>query len=218
MYALALSNISQIQLLLGNCPKSIAAAKQALEIARDVNLPLIECDAALRLGTAFGWLGEKDKALKYLTEALSVAENAQMTRNISHINLGLAAYWREEGNLAESRKYASQAQSTAKDIGDRPALIQATAYVAAITAVEGLYFAAIKQLKQQYDEARALGDTLVIVQIGQLFGQTLLTCGKGEADRAEGRQLLESVLQTARDRDLANDIKKIEQILSQSLA
>lgn len=216
MYALALSNISQIQLILGSCPKSIAAAGEALEIAREVNLPLIECDANFRLGTAYGCQGDRDQALRFLTRALEVAEQAQMTRNISHINLGLAAYWRESGNLVESRKFASRAQTTAKDIGDRPALIQATAHVAAITAAEGLYFAGIKQLRQQYDEALGLGDTLVTVQVGLLLGQTLLTCGKGETDQAEGRRLLETVLATARDRDLANDIKKIEQVLSQS--
>ena len=216
MYALSLSNISQIQLLLGNCEKSIEAAREALTIAKEVNLPLIECDANLRLGTAFGYLDDSQQALSYLTEALRVAEEAQMTRNISHISLTLAGHWREAGDLAVSRKYASRAQSTARDIGDRPALIQATAFVAAITAAEGLYFAAIKQLRQQYDDALGLGDTLVTVQVGQLFGQTLLTCGRGDAEKSEGRRLLESVLATARARDLAIDIRKIEKILAQN--
>ena len=215
MYALAILNISQIQLILGNCAASIEAATTALTIAQEVNLPLIECDANLRLGTAYGCLGKPEESLSFLTEALEVAERAQMTRNISHINLGLASYWRDAGNLAEARKYASKSQSTARDIGDRPALIQATAFVAAITAAEGLYFAGIKQLRHQYEEALALGDVLVTVQVGRLLGQTLLACGKGDADHSEGHQVLEAVLKTARERDLANDIVVIEKTIAQ---
>jgi len=214
MFALVLINISQSRTTLSEYDNSIVAAEEALEIARDVTLPLIECDATLRLGIAHASKGDRARGREYLEVSLRVAEEAQMTRNVAHIRIALAEFYLQQNDTNVAKKYAAEAQRVAKDIGDRAAFIQAAALVASITAAEGLYFAAMKQLRQQYEDAAASGDTGLGVQIGGLLGATLLKHGRAETDREEGRQVLRAALENAQQHNLVHLGRRIEQILA----
>ncbi len=214
-YAMCLVNGSQAHLTLGQVTPAIDAAKTALEIGREVKHPLVTIDALVRLGAADFYTRDYAGALKHLFEAMEMAEQAQMNRNLAHINLVLVQIFYHGRDLQKSRVHANRALSIAREIGDKTALSMANAYLGAVSACEGLFNAGRRQLRDALRSIEKINDHQKTIQLQTLLGRVLIECGSSEADCEDGHRLLKDSLETAQSLHLAPEIKTIEEYLAE---
>ncbi len=215
-YALALANLSQARLTLGDMDGSMSAAMQSLEIARDIKNPLVETDALVQLGSTAFFKRDIEAALQYYQQALDIAENANMRRNTAHIHLALVSLCFYCKDYQQCRSHATKALSIAREIGEKTAMIMSNAGLGAITACEGLFNTGLRQLEEAYSGIEKLGNRQMTIHLMALLGEVLLVHGKTDKDKKEGRDRLEDALMLAKEQEIIPEVKLIEEILTQN--
>ncbi len=213
-YALALVNLSQAHLTMGDVELALESAEKALTISREINNPLVETDALVQIGSARFFNREIEVAVESFQAALEIAEKAGMNRNVAHIHLALVNICFYCKDYKNCRTHATKALSIAREIGEKTALIMSNAGLAAITACEGLYNTGLRQLQDAYAGIEKIGNSQMTIHLKALLGEVLLKHGKTDDDTKEGLTLLNNALSSAREHQLAPEIKLIEEILS----
>ena len=212
--ALTLVNISQIRLSLGEPDKAQAAAEKALELAGEIHHPLSECDALLRLGAVAFFRRDLDLAANFYDRAVEIAQVAGLTRNKAVSLLALAALHYYRGDFPACKQRAGEALAIAREIGEETIIALASAYLAALTSRESLYFAGVKQLQKLESEMTGRGDAQLTLQVTTILGDTLITQGRTDDDRLEGKRLLENALKVADEKQLAPEKKWLQEVLA----
>jgi len=215
-YAMALVNESQAQLSMGNVDQAIESATTGYSIGCEINNPLVQSDALVQLGSANFFNRNINKAVECFQEALHIAENSNITRNVAHIHLALVNICFYCKEYEKCRNHATRALSIAREIGDKTALLQSNAGLAAISACEGLFNTGLKQLQDAYSETEHIGNHQMSIHLKALLGEVLRNHGKTPADKEEGMTYLDQALEMARNDNLAPEIKLIEEIIAQA--
>ncbi len=217
-FALTLVNISQIRLSLGEPEKAQAAAEKALQLAEEIHHPLSECDAFIRLGAVAFYRRELDAAADYYRHACEKAKEKGLSRNEAVALLALTVLNYYKGDFDACRKTAGEAMAIAREIGEENIMSLSSAYLAAMSARESLFFAGIKQLEKIEHEVAGRGDAQLTLQVTTVLGETLLSYGRTNEDRQEGTRLLQEALSLASEKQLAPERKWLEEILTRSVS
>ncbi|MEW5925759.1 MAG: tetratricopeptide repeat protein, partial [Candidatus Zixiibacteriota bacterium] len=217
-YALTLVNISQARLTLGESEPAIEAAREALEIAREIHHPLVETDALVQIGSAYFFNREIDEAVRHFQLALEIAEKSNMSRNIAHIHLALVNICYYCKDFEKCRNHATKALSISREIGEKTAMILSNAGLAAINACEGLYSTGLKKLHDAYQEIEKIGNDQMAIHLKALLGEILLNQGKTDRDKVEGKELLHTARSRAFEKGLIPEIKLIDEMLADQSA
>jgi serine/threonine protein kinase/tetratricopeptide (TPR) repeat protein len=213
-YALSLTNIAEIHAMIGEYERAIQVSSEALAIAEEINYPLVIALANQKFGTVYFYQGEYESALKYCLIALKVSNQAGLRRSIarSHVLLGELHYHQEENELC--RKHSEEARIIAKEIGDKEILLHARACLAALMVSEGKKEEGIDQLREVSTEAMDHNDPEFILITQRFLGQSLLEHGRNDSEREEGRSILEEALALAYEKEVAYQVKWIEEMLA----
>ncbi len=217
MLAMNLINISQVKIIMGDTDKAIQMAESARLIAREIKHPLAESDANLYMGMAYSYQDDHSNVEIKVNEALKIAESAGITRNIAHGLFLLAELKYKVKDHKSCGEYAQKALMVGKEIGEKSVVLQSSALIAALTVKSGLYHAGIKQLRQICKDADLIGDSQLSLQLKTLLGKVLLENSRSDSDNKEGRSILEQALVQAKEKNLAPEIKAIEEVLSSKL-
>jgi tetratricopeptide (TPR) repeat protein len=215
-YALTLCNIAVIQAVIGDYDLAIRAASQALVIAEELDYPNIITLANLNLGSAHFYKGEGDSAREYYLIALEVGNQAGLRRIItwSHAALSELHYEQEEYDLC--REHSEKALVIAKEIGDKEYFLKVSIYLGALKIHEGQVKEGTALLREVSAEAKEYGDPMLILIALRLLGQALLEYVQNDAEREEGRLILEKALSLAKEKEVAYEVKWIGEILDQA--
>lgn len=210
--ALTLSNVSQARLTLGMDEEAQTAAERSLALAREIRHPLAESAANHRLGAISAFRGDYEQASQYLHQALEIARDSGMNRNVAALEVELASIHFQQREFDSAKKHAGRGSALAKEIEDRSTMCLASSYLGAISALGGLLHAGTSQMRQQLSKAVDIGDKPLALQIQQLLGEVLYSRGN-EGDREEGRLFLEDALDQATKSEQAPEIRRIRAIL-----
>lgn len=212
-FALTLTNISQARLRIGEDDGAIKAAERALEIAKSIKHPLAESGALFRLGGAYLYQREFDKAKEVMLQALVIAEQANISRTVAALEAEMATLYYLKEDYAASRKHADRAQTVARELGDKTTLTRAAAYVGALTVNEGLFNAGISQIERQITKANDIGDVDLSMHLELLYAEALFKSDE-EDDKKNGLEMLEKNLKLSEERELAPETKWIKELLA----
>jgi len=212
-FALTLTNMSQARLTIGEDDGAIKSAEQALEIAKSIKHPLAESAALFRLGDAYLYRRDFDKAKEVMLQALVVAEKANISRTVAALEAEMATLYYLKEDYTSSRKHAERAQTVARELGDKTTLTRAAAYIGALTVHEGLFHAGVSAIERQISQANEIGDVDLSMHLDLLHAEILFKGGE-EEDKKTGREMLEKNMKLAEERELAPEIKWIKELLS----
>jgi len=209
--ALTLCNISQLTMTLGNYEGGLETSQRALKIAEEIQHPLTICAAHHRIGSTLFVMKEHDKAIEHYEAALEIATDGNMSRNAAHLHLDIASiHYQLEDNKA-CRRHVKQAQSIAREIGDKSGQSLVTAFLAALSVREGLYHSGIRQLQALRVKVRDSADFELRLNVDVMLGESL--CRGPESDHAEGRKILEAALTSARQREIQPQVQHISALI-----
>ena len=201
-YALALVNISQARLVIGETEKAEEAAQQALSIAKEIGQPLAETDALVRLSAVGIENNDLETALANLIQARELAESTSNNRNLALIELMIArAYFRKK-DYATCSAHAKKALDVAKSIGEKNIIYHAEAFIGAYNVTKGLYNMGVKKIEDAIDNLEKINNIESLLIVNNLYAFILIKFGNSEDARTKGIQILEQTLEKAEKRKM----------------
>jgi len=216
--ALSEGNVAAMLALIGDFKTATASAHSALEVARELDYPLLIVTSLDNLGHISYWGGNASEAADYFREAIKTAHDAELIlyEAASCSNYGEVLF--HSGNYSEALKLFERSTGLAKEIGNCESQLKANAYIiASRCTLSGWDGSCIDRMKGILAEAHELGDPRYIIIVSRLLGQTLLLYATDEHERAQGRDCLKEAYDLANDRDIAHECRWVSEILGTSL-
>ncbi len=152
---------------LGHLEEANKKLNQALAIAREEDLRLVEASSLRYLGVVADFQGEYDEAIEFANQSLLIARelNDQMGISSNLNNIGITKI--KQGDYREARIHLEEALHKHRDIGYRGGESWALANLGFVSSVQGQYAAANDYYLQALHLFRELGD---VWSQGMAFG------------------------------------------------
>ena len=112
-----------------------------------------------------------------------------------------------------SRKYFEQGLALAEETGAKVIQLRASGYLAALIATGGDFDGGVKQLRETLEEAKGHGNIENKVVLRRLLGQVLTENSPNDANKEEGRTILQEALSLATEQGYAHEIKWLTDLL-----
>jgi predicted ATPase/DNA-binding CsgD family transcriptional regulator len=117
--ARVLATLGGMLMLRGYMSESIERSEEALEVARQVGARAEEAYALNTLGVDFTVLGDRDRGIRYLREALGITEELGEIDGLVRAFMNLADALDHDGRLEESVELALAGAARARELGAR---------------------------------------------------------------------------------------------------
>lgn len=112
-------NQAELAYRLGEYPRALASATQALQLSEHYSYPPQVAEIYLRLAETYTDLSQHDIAMKYHFEALKISEKLGLRYITAHSYADLAWIFMERKDYERSEEYIRKSQSIRQTIGDR---------------------------------------------------------------------------------------------------
>ncbi|NCF82204.1 MAG: AAA family ATPase [Proteobacteria bacterium] len=103
------------------------------------------------------WLGHRDRALRQMTQALTLAEALPSRYTLSYVLACAALFYQYRYDLPRTREYAERAAAVSEEQGVAQQLAWASVHLGWVTAAEGNPLAGIAQIRAGLKSWRAMG-------------------------------------------------------------
>jgi len=208
-----LLNEAAIECVLGEYVAASQHAHEALDLAAQHHLPVIEAYALIRIGEIRLGSGDSLSAERKLFQALTVAERSGDTRNRCTAIARLAELYYLDNLTDMCVGCALRAEELGGALKSSEAVLSAKAYRAAAIAREGDFRGAHDLLLSCLREVQKLGVFIVDIAVRRLLGETLLRFGSTEEEKDKGRRILEKALSEVVERNAVYEIPRLRAVL-----
>jgi serine/threonine protein kinase/Tfp pilus assembly protein PilF len=198
----------------GEYDEAISTLNRVMADAERLEMTDMVMSAQQGLGMAFFYKGETDQAKKHYHAALKSCEDLGERSAMDGLNNCLGELFYFLNAPDSSRKYFEQSLALADEMGKKATQVRASGYLAALTARGGDFDGGVKRLRAILEEAKGHGNIENKVVVRRLLGQVLTENGRSEANKEEGRTILEEALSLAREKGIAHEIKRISELLA----
>lgn len=167
-----------INIRLGSYDTAQEVLQSGIDLARSLDLALVEADGLNGLGNVFYYTGEYEQAREHLGQALDGFRQGDPNGEARALNtLGLVAY--EQGLFNEAKTYLEQALAVNRLTGNRETAGVTLSNLGLVLADLGEYSLAVKYHRQALEVCRASGNirlegnildnlSFALTQLGQL--------------------------------------------------
>jgi|AntRauTorcE11897_2_1112592.scaffolds.fasta_scaffold06338_2 signal transduction histidine kinase len=163
-----------------NYPQALIYQQKSLQIAEEQNNIPSQAYTSLNMGITYTKIKDRLRAEKTLLKAIDLAKQAGIKNVEVYSYTNLASLYTEMKKWDDTYTYALKAANLAKVMSDIP--IEAASYSKAAVALANLkrYEEAKEMIGKGMANAEASGQPIIISQLNEAMGQTLMLQGKCE--------------------------------------
>jgi len=198
---------------LGEYDRAISMLREVLTDVTRLGMAYMITGSQQDLGVAYFYKGEPEQAKENYYTALKGLEDMGERSYMDFSNGCLGELYYFLNAPDSSRKYFEQSLAIADELGTKNIQLRASGHLAALTARGGDFDGGVKQLRETLEEVKGLGNIENKVILRRLLGQVLTENGPSEADREEGRAILQKALSLATEQGYAHEIRWITELL-----
>jgi tetratricopeptide (TPR) repeat protein len=206
-------NASAAYARLGMYSEAEDAANDALRTAEKARIPSWIADAHQSLGLVFLYQREFTRAQPSLDKALKLAITHDLNTSLPECHAYLGQLHYHAGNAGLCREHTQEALESLQRASDREVKIEASAYAAAQNARDGAFAQSVSHLRNTLKDAEDFSNLKCILICRRLLGEVLLKLCPSDAERSEGRAILEEALALAKEKEIAYEIDWIGRLL-----
>lgn len=212
-YVLALVNISQVYLIMGDTALAFKSAFEAFEISQDINQPVAEMDSLIRLGDISLEDNHIEDALNYFQKAKQLAKDVNNKRNLSLVEFMITKTYYKTQDYKNCVIHAKKSNRISKEIGEKNIINLSSLFLGLIDVVDGLYNIGIRQIETSISKLNEIGNYESILYAEILYSEIIILYGNSEEIKKSGISNLKKLLTIAVDKKMNQGVKHIKGLL-----
>ncbi|MBN1213383.1 MAG: hypothetical protein JXA92_12485 [candidate division Zixibacteria bacterium] len=201
----------------GEWDNAISTLSQVVTDATQLGVAELISGARQSLGMAYFYKGDYERAKENYYAVLKGCEEAGDRSSMAGANGCLGELYYLVNAPDSSHKYFAQSMALAEEMGLKNIRVRTSAYLAALAARGGDFDGGVKQLRAILEEAKGHVDIENRVTVRRLLGQVLTENGTSDADKEEGRAILQEALSLATEQGYAHEIRWINELLKKKV-